>query len=78
MNLWSELTELMEYLENAQQCTWKCPFCGTQCGGIGVSFFHRNNQKIFITRHSGPHQCPIHASQSLVIKQCLITKNKEK
>lgn len=69
MNLHPEtLTELKKYWKNAKQCTWHCPFCNTQCGGIGVSFFHRNGQKIFVTGHSGPHQCLIHTTQSLEIK----------
>ena len=67
MNFHPELVELNEYWENAQQCTWRCPICNTQCGGIGVSFFHRDGQKIFITHHSGPHQCPIHTSHPIKV-----------
>jgi len=58
------LMELKECLENAEQCTWRCPYCDTQCGGIGMTLFNRNNQKILITKHSGPHQCEIHSRRS--------------
>lgn len=50
-----KITAIRKYWEeHPNQCTWTCPVCGTQCGGV--------------EGHSGPHQCKYHHEKGISFK----------
>lgn len=41
-----DFPNVQKALKLKEQCSWKCPKCWKQCGGV--------------SGHAGPHQCPEH------------------